>query len=132
MNGMNPWTKVAAAFSVIASLVTIYNVAVRPKDAPPMWNSFVAAVGLGGKTPAAAAKNCARVRKPVWPESSWAVRVAPGNEHREIARIAPGDRVEIIEETGNWVRVREEQGLGASVQGWTISKSIEKAACAKA
>jgi uncharacterized protein YgiM (DUF1202 family) len=127
---MNPWTKIAAIFSVLASLVTIYNVAVRPKDAPPMWNSVVAAVGMGPKT-TAAARNCARVRKPVWPESTWSVRVAPGNEHREIARIAAGDRVEILEETGPWVRLREDQGVGASLQGWVVAKSVDKMACAK-
>jgi hypothetical protein len=101
---MTPWTKIAAVFSVLASLVTIYNVAVRPKDAPPMWNSVVAAVGMAPKT-TATARNCARVRKPVWPENSWAVRIAPGNEHREIARITPGDKVEVIEEAGPWVRL---------------------------
>ena len=126
---MNPWTKIAAVFSVLASLVTIYNVAVRPKDAPPMWNSVVAAVGMAPKT-TATARNCARVRKPVWPESAWSVRVAPGNDHREIAKINPGDRVEILEETGSWVRLREEQGMGASLQGWALSKSLDKAACA--
>jgi uncharacterized protein YgiM (DUF1202 family) len=128
---MNQWTRIAAVFSVLASLVTIYNVAVRPKDAPPMWNSIVAAVG-GTKTTAPAARNCARVRKPVWPESTWSVRVAPGTEHKEIARISPGERIEIIEETGPWVRIREEQGLGASLQGWAPARAIEKAVCGKA
>jgi hypothetical protein len=132
VNNMNPWTKVAAIFSVLASLVTIYNVAVRPKDAPPMWNSVVAAVGMGGKTVPAAARNCARVRKPVWPESSWSVRVAPGTEHKEIARLSPGDRVEIVEETGPWVRIREEQGLGASLQGWAPARAVDKGTCGKA
>jgi uncharacterized protein YgiM (DUF1202 family) len=127
---MNPWTKIAAVFSVLASLLTIYNVAVRPKDAPPMWNSVVAAVGMGPKA-TTAARNCARVRKPIWPESTWSVRVAPGNEHREISRITPGDRVEILEETGPWVRLREEQGMGASVQGWAMLKAVDKVACAK-
>jgi Bacterial SH3 domain len=128
---MNPWTRIAAIFSVLASLVTIYNVAVRPKDAPPIWNSIVAAVSGGSKT-TNAARNCARVRKPVWPEGSWSVRVAPGTEHKEIARLTPGDRVEIVEETGPWVRIREEQGLGASLQGWAPARAIEKAACGKA
>jgi hypothetical protein len=105
VNNMNPWTKVAAIFSVLASLVTIYNVAVRPKDAPPMWNSVVAAVGMGGKTVPAAARNCARVRKPVWPESSWSVRVAPGTE---------------------------QQGLGASLQGWAPARAVDKGTCGKA
>jgi uncharacterized protein YgiM (DUF1202 family) len=129
---MNSWTRIAAIFSVLASLVTIYNVAVRPKDAPPIWNSIMASVGGGTKTTPAAARNCARVRKPVWPESTWSVRVAPGTEHKEIARISAGERVEIIEETGPWVRIREEQGLGASLQGWAPARSVEKAVCGKA
>jgi hypothetical protein len=125
---MNSWTKIAAIFSVLASLVTIYNVAVRPKDAPPMWNSVLAAVGIGPKT-AEPLRTCARVRKPVWPESTWSVRVAPGNEHREIARIAPGDRVEILELTGPWVRLREQHGAGVSLQGWALAKSVDKVSC---
>ena len=125
---MHQLTKIAAVFSVLASLITIYNVAVRPKDAPPMWNSVMAAVGMAPKT-TAPQRNCARVRRPIWPESTWSVRVAPGNDHREIARIAPGDRVEILEETGPWVKLREEHGAGVSLQGWASGKAVDKIAC---
>jgi hypothetical protein len=123
---MSPWTKAAAAFSILASIVTIYNVAVRPKDAPPIWNSLMASVGKSAKS----SETCGKVRKPAWPEHHWSVRIAPGNEHKEIAKLAPGDNVVIISEAGNWIQLREQQGLGASLQGWAPAKSIEKATCA--
>jgi uncharacterized protein YgiM (DUF1202 family) len=127
------WTKIAALFSIIASVFTIYEVAIAPKDAPPLLNVVMSSVGLTSKpkvTPAPA-EICARVRRPVWPEQSWAVRVAPGNEHREIARIAPGDAVVIVSQTGDWSQIREQVGLGATVQGWTLNKAVDKTPCPK-
>jgi uncharacterized protein YgiM (DUF1202 family) len=125
---MSTWTKFAAIFSILASVITIYNVAVRPKDAPPIWNSVLAAVGMGPK-PAADTTVCLRVRRPVWPESNWSVRAAPGNDHRELGRIAPGDMVVLVGETGGWVQIREQAGLGATIQGWTIAKAVDKTPC---
>jgi uncharacterized protein YgiM (DUF1202 family) len=125
---MSYWTKVAAIFSIIASLFTMYNVGVRPKDAPPIWNTFTALVGLSPKIPADTTV-CARVRRPVWPESSWSVRAAPGNDHRELGRIAPGETVAIIGEAGGWMQIREQAGLGATIQGWTIAKAVDKITC---
>jgi uncharacterized protein YgiM (DUF1202 family) len=125
---MSTWTKIAAIFSILASVITIYNVAARPKDAPPIWNAFLATVGMG---PKAAPDNtvCLRVRRPVWPESTWSVRSAPGNDHRELGRIAPGDVAVQIGEAGGWVQIREQAGLGATIQGWTIAKAVEKVTC---
>lgn len=127
---MNHWTKIAAIFSIIASAFTIYEVAVRPKDAPPMWSVLAAKVGLG---PAAKPDTtvCMRVRRPVWPESSWSVRAAPGNDHRELGRVAPGDTVVMIGEAGGWVQIREQAGLNSTIQGWTIAKAVDKIACPK-
>ena len=127
---MSNWTKFAAIFSIIASAITIYNVAVRPKDAPPIWNSVMAAAGFGPKAQAETVV-CLRVRRPVWPESSWSVRAAPGSEHREIGRILPGESVVMLSETGGWVQIREQAGLGATIQGWTAIKAVDKAPCPK-
>ena len=126
---MSYWTKIAALLSIIASVFTIYNVAVRPKDAPPIWTSVQAAFGIAPKV-AADTTVCARVRRPVWPESSWSVRAAPGNDHRELGRITPGDQVAIIGEAGGWMQIREQAGLGATIQGWTVTRAVEKIACA--
>lgn len=127
---MSNWTKFAAVFSILASLITIYNVAVRPKDAPPIFASLLALVGIA---PKAAVENvtCLRVRRPVWPESEWSVRSAPGNDHRELAKIAPGDTLVLVGEAGGWVQIREQVGLGATVQGWTLAKAVDKVPCPK-
>ena len=125
---MSLWTKIAAIFSIIASVVTIYNVAARPKDAPPIWSTIQAFMGIAPKT-AADTTVCARVRRPVWPESNWSVRAAPGNDHRELGRIAPGDTVVIVGEAGGWMQIREQAGLGSTIQGWTIAKAVDKITC---
>ena len=125
---MSYWTKVAAIFSIIASLFTMYNVGVRPKDAPPVWSSVTAFFGFAPKA-LADTTECARVRRPVWPESSWSVRAAPGNDHRELGRIAPGETVAIIGEAGGWTQIREQAGLGSTIQGWALAKAVDKITC---
>ena len=125
---MSYWTKVAAIFSIIASLFTMYNVGVRPKDAPPVWSSVTAFFGLAPKA-LADTTVCARVRRPVWPESSWSVRAAPGNDHRELGRISPGETVAIIGEAGGWTQIREQAGLGSTIQGWALTKAVDKITC---
>ncbi len=127
---MSTWTKIAALFSILASLFTIYEVGVRPKDAPPLLSVVLSSVGLGSKQKAEPPATCARVRRPIWPEQSWSVRTAPGNDHKEIARISPGDNVVIVSQTGDWVQIREQVGLGATVQGWTFIRAVDKVACA--
>lgn len=127
---MSHWTKIAAILSIFASAITIYNVAVRPKDAPPIWTAVMASVGLGPKA-GPDTTVCLRVRRPVWPESSWSVRAAPGSDHKEIGRISPGETVVQIGEAGGWVQIREQAGLGATIQGWTIAKAVDKIACPK-
>lgn len=128
---MSKWTKIAALFSILASIFTIYEVAVRPKDAQPLLTMVLSSLGLAAKPKAepVPAQVCARVRRPVWPEQSWSVRVAPGNDHKEIARIAPGDNVLIVSQTGDWVQIREQVGLGATVQGWTVVRAVDKINC---
>jgi uncharacterized protein YgiM (DUF1202 family) len=127
---MSPWTKIAAIFSILASALTIYEVAARPKDSPPLWSYVASYVGLAPKA-APDTTVCARVRRPVWPESTWSVRAAPGNDHRELGRIAPGDAVVLVGDAGGWVQIREQVGLGATIQGWVMAKAVEKAACGK-
>jgi uncharacterized protein YgiM (DUF1202 family) len=127
---MSTWTKIAAILSILASVITIYNVAVRPKDAPPIWSAVLATVGIGPK-PAADNTVCLRVRRPVWPESSWSVRAAPGNDHKELGRIAPGDTAVLVGEAGGWVQIREQAGLGATIQGWVLARAVDKVACPK-
>ena len=125
---MSSWTKIAAILSIFASAITIYNVAVRPKDAPPIWTSMMMAAGLGPK-PVPETQICMRVRRPVWPESTWAVRAAPGNDHKELGRISPGETVVLVSQTGDWVQIREQTGLGAQIQGWAVARAVDKIAC---
>lgn len=119
---MSLWTKLAAVFSIMASAITIYSVAFRPKDAPSVWAQFF---GAGGDS----AKVCAIIKKGPSAQGYGLLRSGPGKDHPQVATLATSAHVIVVEKADAWSLVREDEGLSASVQGWIETSLIDKSDC---
>jgi hypothetical protein len=132
---MSRWTKLAAFFSILASLVTIYDAAFRDKNAPSIWAAVAQKMGLMApmalvSQPLPMVAECGRAKPPGgFGGAVVAVRVAPGREHKEIERLKAGDPVIILQETAGWDLVQVTMGLNSSLTGWAFGKEIAKVPC---
>jgi hypothetical protein len=132
---MSRWTKLAAFFSILASLVTIYDAAFREKNAPSIWISMAQKFGLAPpmalvSQPLPMVAECGRA-KPAGGLGAQvvAIRVAPGREHKELERLKAGTPLLILQETAGWDLVQISQGLNSSITGWAFGREIEKVTC---
>lgn len=131
---MSRWTKLAALFSIIASVVTIYDVGFRPKNAPSLWSSVAQQFGLVPpmafvQQPLPMVAECGKAKPAGTQEPFVPVRVAPGREHKEIERLKAGAALLVLQETAGWYLVQVNQGLNASTTGWALTKQVDKVAC---
>jgi len=135
---MGRWTKLAALFSIIASVVTIYDVGFRPKNAPSVWSSIAEQLGLAPpmafvQQPLPMVAECGKAKPATNPPEPFVpVRVAPGREHKEIERLKAGAAVLVLQETAGWYLVQVNQGLNSSTTGWALTKQVDKVACGAA
>jgi Bacterial SH3 domain len=134
---MSRWTKLAALFSIIASMVTIYDMAFRPKNAPSIWSSVAQSVGLAPpmalvSQPLPMVAECGKAKVAGMMTPFVPVRVAPGREHKEIERLKAGAAVLVLQETAGWYLVQINQGLNSSTTGWALVGQVDKVACGSA
>lgn len=103
------WTSLPGLLTALAGLITaIAGLVTVMKSAPQAEPRAAPAVVQGGASAPVAGRPAAEVRDP---DGHSNLRAGPGTDRAIIGRIDNGQRVDLIERSGSWWKVRSAQGL---------------------